>query len=521
MILLLAISIWYLLSPSIFRVVGVRVIFIDGNAKCGNLKIGNIITQIEGTRIGNREDYNVVLNAVSVGSHITMIVNGGPGGCTALDAGGLGIKVTDVEYGGLEFGTDLVGGEKVLLSSSDDLGDDDVSYISGVLEKRLKVTDLKDAKISVDGKTIIIYTPTSSRLGPLLTNGKIEAMIEQEVKLTNDSGRIIVNTSSYDIFWNGLNVIVDGDSYNIGDFFSLEGVQFRVANVTNVSIVVDALIFDNNDIEKIPTVAGYVKYDSLTNQYQFNIPVEVSEEAGIRFSKITKGLVPLYGMGGNVLNGMLVYYLDSEEITRLSIPSDMVGTPIKTISIVGGESTMKEAVNKKISFEIALEGELEKNLSIESIDYFSGDLGWMILGGGAVVISIIIVTFALGAIRYKNLKVGVFGSIILFLEIVYIFGVASISQSVLTSGWIIDAASLFGACTFTIISMTQIILLSEKALRQRILKRYNQFVFLVFIVGFLLLFTPLNRFGLVLIVGGLIGTFLTKPVYIDFLSGFR
>lgn len=521
MILLLVISIWYLLSPSLFRVVGVRIISIDKNAKCGSLKIGDLVTQIEGKRIENREDFNVVLNSVSSGDHITMIVNGGPGGCTALDASDMGIKVSDVDPGGLEFGTDLVGGEKVLLSSSDELSYEDVSYISGVLEKRLKVTELKDAKISVEGKTIIIYTPTSSRLGPLLTNGKIEAVIEQELKLINDSGRIIVNTSSYDIFWNGLNVIVDGGSYDIGDFFSLEGIQFRVANVTNISIIVDALIFDNNDIEKIPTAAGYVKYDSLTNQYQFNIPVEVSEDAGIRFSKITKGLVPLYGVGGNVLNGMLVYYLDSEEITRLSIPSDMADTPIKTISIIGGESTMKEAVNKKMLFEIALEGEIEKSLSIESIEYFSGDLGWMIWGGGAVLISTIIVIFTLGVIRYKNLKVGAFGSIILFLEIVYIFGVASISQSVLTSGWIIDATSLFGACTFTIISMTQIILLSEKSLRQRILKRYNQFVFLVFIVGFLFLFTPLNRFGLVLIVGGLIGTFLTKPAYIDFLSEFR
>jgi len=517
------ISVWYLLSPSLFRVAGVRVISIDDNAECGNLKIGDLITQIEGTRIENREKFDTVLGSVSADEHITIIVNGGSGGCTALGAGDIGVQVSNVDSGylGLEFGIDLVGGENVLLSSSDELSYDDVSYISGMLEKRLTVTELKDAKISVDDKTIIISTASNSRLGPLLTNGKIEAVIQQEVKLANNSGRIIVDTDSYDIYWDGSNVIVDGSSYNIGDFFSLDDIQFRVVNVTNVSIIVDALIFENNDIAKIPTATGYVKYDSSANQYQFNVPVEVLEAAGTRFSKITKSLVPLYGVGGNVLNGVLVYYLDSEEITRLSIPSDMSDTPIKTISILGGEPTMGEAVNKKMLFEIALEGEIEKDMSVENIEYFSGGFGWVLWSGMIVVTGVIIVMFVLAVIRYKNIKVAVFCSGVLLLEIVYMFGVASISQSALTSGWVIDATSLFGICTFAIISMAQIILLSDKALRQRILKRYNQFVFSVFIVGFLLLFTPLNRFGLVLIVGGLIGALLTKPVYVDFLSEFR
>jgi len=508
----------------LFKANGVRVISIEEGTKCGDLKVGDVITRSEGKYIRGKRDFDEIEKSVVAGRRVSLVVNGGPGSCTALYVGELGIEVSDVGSRGFRFGADLVGGEKFSLSAEDELSYEDVTYISTVLEKRLKVAGLWGSKISVDNETIVIYAPTGSEIGPILTNGKIEAVIEEEIKLNNGTGRIKVGTESYDIFWNnsnmtGSNIIVEGVEYGTDEFFEVGEVQFNVVNTTNESIIVDALIFDNSDIEIPVGSVGYASYDTLSRQYQFNIPVELSGPASEKFSKITEGLIPLYGFGDGVLNGMLVYYLDGEEITRLSIPSDMAGTPIETISIVGGESTMKEAINKKLLIEIALEGEIKSPLAVKNIERFSGSLTWMVWVGGTVLISIVAVMFLMGLIRYKNLKVGSAGLIILGLEIIYIFGVASISQSFLASGWIVDANSLIGVCVFSIVSASQMILLSERFLKRRIVKRYTHFLVLVFLAGFLILFTPLNRMGLALIVGTLFGAFLTKPVYIDSPSG--
>jgi len=519
--LFLVLSLWYLFSPELFKANGVRVISIEETAKCDDLNVGDVITRVGGEHIRNKQDFDTIEKSVAADKRVSMVVNGGPGSCTSLDAGELGIEVGEVGSKGFRFGTDLVGGEKISIAGESELSYEDVSYISDVLEKRLKVIGLKSSKVSVEDKIIIIYTPTGSEIGPVLSNGKIEAVIEEELKLTNGTGRFKAGAESYDVFWNGSVIIAGGIQHGINESFNLGGIKLRVVNGTNESIVVDALIFDNSDVEKPADFVGYANYDARLRQYQFNIPVELSEPASEKFSKITEGLIPLYGVGGGVLNGMLVYYLDGEEITRLSIPSDMTGTPIETISIVGGESTMKEAVNKKMLIEIALEGEIEKNLAVENIERFSGSMVWMIWVGATVLISSLVGMFLIGLIRYKNLKLGTVGASIMGLEIIYIFGVASISQSLLAYGWIMDATSLIGVCVFSIISVAQMILLSERFLKRRIVKRYTHFLILVIFIGFLILFTPLHRMGLALIVGSLFGAFLTKPVYIDFLSGLR
>lgn len=521
LILFLGLSLWYILSPRLFKANGVRVNSIEETAKCDDLNVGDVITRMDGNYIKNKQDFDTIEKSVAADKRVSMVVNGWPGSCIALDAGELGIGVGEVDSKGFRFGIDLVGGEKISLSGETELSYVDISYISDVLEKRLKVIGSKSSRIHVDDKIISIYVPTGSEIGHILTNGKFEAVIEEELKLTNGTGRIRVGAESYDVFWNGSGVIVEGTEYEIDEFFDIGGIEFKTINATNDSIIVNALVFDNADVGMPVDFVGYANYDTQSRQYQFNIPIELSESAGEKFSEITEGLMPLYGIGGGVLNGMLAYYLDGEEITRLSIPSDMAATPIETISIVGGESTMKEAVDKKMLIEIALEGKIENQLVVENIERFSGTMGWMIWVGEAVLISCLVVTFVIGAIRYKNLKVGAIGALVLGLEIIYIFGIAAISQTLLAPGWVIDAISLVGICAFSIISVVQMVLLSERFLKRRIVKRYTHFLILVIFVGFLILFTPLNRMGLALVIGSLFGALLTKPVYIDFLSGFR
>lgn len=497
------------------------MVSIKEDAKCGDLQIGDIITRIEGNNIKNKRDFNIIEKSVATDRRVSMVVSGGPGSCIVLNAGELGIEVSDIFSKGFRFGPDLVGGEKFLLSSSGGLSYGDVSYISDALEKRLKVAGMKNSVISAEGKSIAIYAPAGSDVGLILVNGRIEAVIEQELTLSNDTGKIKVGNSSYDILWGGSDVIVEGVVYGVDDFFEIDGVQFKVLNSTNESIVVSALVFDNSGVGDVVGSVGYVNYETVSKQYQFNIPVELSQTAGDRFSEITDGLIPLYGIGSGALNGMLVYYLDGEEVSRLSIPADMAGTPIKTISIVGSENTMREAIDKKMLIEIGLDGYIEKDLYVENIEPFPGAFGWLIWVGAVVLIGSVAAMFAVGLIRYKSLRIGAVGSLLLGLEITYILGFVSFLQSVMSSGWVMDAGSLIGLCVFSIISAVQMIILTEKIVKMRVVKNYSRFVVVVFVVGFIALFTQLNRVGLVLVLGSMIGSILTKPAYIDFLADFR
>jgi hypothetical protein len=182
---------------------------------------------------------------------------------------------------------------------------------------------------------------------------------------------------------------------------------------------------------------------------------------------------------------------------------------------------MRDAVDKKMLIEIGLNGYIENDLYVENIEPFPGAFGWLVWVGAIVLIGSVVAIFAVGLIRYKNLRMGAVGSLLLGLEITYIFGFASFLQSAMSSGWMIDAGSLIGVCIFSIISAVQMIILTEKIVKRRVVKNYSRFVMVVFVVGFIALFTQLNRVGIVLILGGMIGSILTKPTYVDFLADFR
>jgi hypothetical protein len=360
--MILVLSLWFLLFPFLFKAEGVRVVSINGNAECGSLKIGDSITQIEGKLVNNKQEFDIILKSVVKDRPVTLIVNGGPGRCTALDDGELGIQVADVSSKGFRFGVDLVGGDKFLVASADGLSPGDVSYISNVFEKRLKVSGLQDSRVSVDGSSIAIYAPAGSNIDSILVHGDLEGLIEQGLKLTNGTAKIKVGNASQEIFWNGSNITVGNAMYGLGKFFSINGLQFKAVNATNDSIIVDALVLDNSNIATIGGSAAYVKYDAQSKKYQFSVPVEVNEDGSKKFSEITKGLIPLYGSNSDLLNGLLVYWLDGTEIARLSIPSNFAGIMIKSISIIGGDKSMEEAVNTKSMVEVALEGRIGKAL---------------------------------------------------------------------------------------------------------------------------------------------------------------
>ncbi len=514
---MLFLSFWYILSPSLFKTRGVRVISIYTDAECGELEVGNLITELNGMYISNEQEFNSALKSAMIGNRVTMLINGRPDGCIVLNDSSLGIEISNPVSKGLKFGTDVVGGKGFLLSSREKVTERDISEVSEIIENRLTVEGFESYSTHAEGTTISISVPDGSSVNNLLEHGKIEGIIEQEIKFSDNIGKVKIGTESYDIVLNDSIIKINGTSFGVKEKFDLDGIELRILNTTNNSIILDALIFDNKDIKESTTSASLVKYDSASKQYQFSVPIEVSSEAGKRFSKVTEGLIPLYQFGSNSLSGLLVYYLDGEEISRLSIPSDLSGEPIGSISIVGGELSFNSATDKKTRVEIALKGVLEEDIFIESVKTFSGEYNWVLLFTIFVVCGTIVALYVSGFVLYKNLKIPTMGSLMLVLEIILIFGLAAASQSILQSGWIMDWFSLIGVCAFSIIRFFQIILLSERHLKRRVLKRYRKVISVVYISSFVLLFTSLRGFGLSLSTG-FVATFLTTPIYLEFIS---
>jgi hypothetical protein len=515
---LLIISLWYLLSPFIFKPEGVRVVSISEKADCRNLEVSNIITQVEGKRIKDITDFESVTKSISAGRPATMIVSGGPGSCTAIENGDLGISVTNAGDSGLELGTDLVGGEKITLSIGDEVSQDEVSHVSEVIKARIKNTDMRDSKVAMEGKNIIIYTADSSELGNVIIKGRIEAVIEWGVMTSNGTGTFKVGDKSFDMYSDGVVLTLDGSDYTIDSVFEVDDIDVKIINITNNSVIFGGGIFDNNDIEKLSSAVGYVDYDSATGQYQFVVPISISTDAGIRFSKITEGLTPIYASTYDILDGMLIYYLDGNEVTRLTIPLDMAGSKIETISIVGGTNSLEDAIRKKLLFDMALDGEIKEDILVEHVEHFKGEHEYMLMVFGVGISSLLVVGTVILMAYYRQLKIASMGLFKVGLEVFYIFGVVAISQAVLSSGIVIDSMLLVSILVFSVITLIQTLMLSEKLLKGKIMKFYKKSTTVVFAVGFALLFTPLTKLGVVLILGEIISVLLTKPLYISSVS---
>ena len=517
LLILIAISSYFLASFFLFRPTGVIIVSLDENNKCEGVSEGKIITEMRGMRISSEEDFQNYVKNVKQGEYVSMVINNMPGGCIALNDGYLGITVGNIERKGLKFGIDLAGGKISTFTSSQDL-----KKVKEILEKRIEVFKIPEASVSISDKTIKVVTLKDEKLEPLLIKGEFEAKIIEEVKLKNNTGKIPVGSEDYTIILEDEKIKVNESYYKQNESFILNSIEFEVKNITNSSVYLEVLIFTEKDIKQVSTYS-FVKYEPSFRTYEFNIPIEISEEASERFSKVIDRMPTTAEVGTIVLNGRLIYYLDKKEMSNLAIPFSMVGRKITSISILGFRENEKAATLDKNKLEASIRTEnLEpvKLIKTEELKPTYEMFGvYSILAFASLEILFASLTF----LRYKKSKLSALLSILLLVQTFLIFGTVAISQYFIENSWLINVSTIFGILAIASLTAFQFVLVLEKRVKKKelslsyklkkIISISTLLNIIVAILAFTLLFTQLKTFGLSSLFGFLFGFLLLVPIY--------
>lgn len=510
----------------ISKKIGVVVVSVDKESECGNIKIGDYITHVGGRHIQSSVEFEEVITRVNEGERVTMVVGWGPGGCTAIGDGNVGLDVVDAPSKSLKFGLDIYGGKKVWLSV--DAKGTELENIKSVIEKRAKVVGTSHLKVGIDNDRLSVDTLDVNNVPLLISKGVLEGRIEESVKLLDGVGQIKIGPDYYDIKISNASaspinatIIVEGSEYGVGDSFVIGGVSFKLLNITNDSIAVGGLIFNNKDAKPGADASSYIRYESDMRRYQFFVPVELSESAAAAFSKIIDGMPSMYVGGVSILEGTLVFYIDGEEINRLTIPTAMADQSIKSLSITGVGLDMNEATVKKKVVEMALVGSIDYDISIDETTEYKTGGEWMLYTLVGIVCGLSIILFILPFVIYKQhkgLKISFWSSFLLLSVIFTVFGIASISQSAFSPGWVLDSISITGILVLSVWVSIQMILTSEKILKRGDAKLRKYFDVVLLFSSFILLFTRFTGFGIAVIGGAALNKLIVSPVYKKILS---
>jgi len=510
------VAVYFLVSPMVFKRTGVIVTSVDNESKC-NVKKGDIITEVSNVIVKNRDDFIQAISSAKAGEYITMRVNGGPGGCVAIRDGYVGINVTDIPSRQLKFGIDIQGGTTLTLKPGRELTEDEMRKTVEILEKRIQVFNLPDTSLSSDG-VVNISTIWPEKISLLTGVGKFEAAILEEIKLQNSSGKITIGDTSYQIKLIDSNLTINDSTYKINDDFLIDNTEVKIKNITNDSVIFEVKIFENKDIVKVFS-KGSVSYNPNARVYEFMIPVEISDSASDRFTKVVKNM-PKTVLGNRIIvNGFLVYYLDDELISRLNIPFELAYQKVKQINIIGFSESSSDASSTKLKVLSAIESEiLPASLEIVGTKEYKPRLREFSIGlfAGVYVVTLAFVFYVHW--KYRMVKSIAFIVLLASTEIFIIIGIIAAVQQLIESSWIVDFKTISGLSTVVIISCIQMTLTTKSTIKRmkltiRKISVQTAINLAVLLVGFVILFTPWKLFGLTLLTGFIINFLLTKPLY--------
>lgn len=468
-LLLILVFAYFLISPYFLKKSGVIVVSVDKDSKCGVIKEGDVITNVLGSYIRNSEEFKTIEKNAKSNEYTNMVVNDGPGGCVAIRDGYFGLAVADVPSDKVKFGIDIEGGITTTLKTKESLNKTRMESVAKILKNRIGIYVLPETTALVSGNFLKINSLSTEKISQLISKGKFEAKVLEEVKLQDNVGKIPVGVGSYPIELVNNTLKINNTSYKEGDAFQLEDIKFDVKNITNTSVVVEALVFENKDILGVLTGVS-TSYNSNAQAYEVVVPVQLSTDATNRFSKVIKK-IPTTLVGTQiVLNAFLAYYLDGSLISQLNIPMDLVRQPVTQLSIVSFSSSMPSVSNTKLKILSAVEaGALPTDLEIVQTERYEPALKTFstevfAFGLGLFVVFVVLVFH----LRYKKLKFGLLTVTLAFTEILLVLGTIAVLQQVFGTNWVINLTTIVGFLAVSFASSALMIVSTEQALKKKI-----------------------------------------------------
>jgi hypothetical protein len=557
MIIVTLISTWFIVSPIVFRTSGVVVATMSSESQCGAMTLGDHISRVGTVTIKNLQQFEAEVSKAKKDQRTTLLVNYGPGGCVALEDGDLGITVSDIDDNTLKFGIDVYGGKRVKLDVSSGVsGEASLDEVKTLIENRADVVGGIDMDVKIEGGVLYIDTITTDDVPLLLQKGSIDGRLDQTVRLSEGEGQLKLGADYYDVslkkdviseeveviineseienstdtdaktttknetiqktVYLTSSIVVNGRDYEVGEIFTLDDVRVEVLNITNSSIVLGAKVFENEDLAPLQGVSSYVRYEASIGEYQFFVPVELSEKAGRSFAKITDGMATIVFEETSLLEGTLVFLVDGREINRLTLPSTLTGEEMSSISLIGSGKTLEDALNKKTLIEVSMIGETDYDVVIDEITEYESGGAWMIYITFGVIVVAAAGMFIMPAVMFKGLKVsslGILGAILVIFLSYNLFGIAALSQNVFSPGWIIDSVSVAGIVVSVLWVSLSMLSVAEKTVKRKDRRYWNYVSVAVVLIGFVSLFTSFNGFGVSVIYSIIIGHVLLFPSY--------
>lgn len=378
------------------------------------------------------------------------------------------VSIASIGIFGLQEGLDLAGGSMIQLHLEEPVDQDTMNTVTAVLDKRLNAFGISDVQVRQSGSQDVIVEIAGVQPEEveriISTPGKFEAKINNQTALTG-------------------------------------------ADISTVSAA---------------EVTGT----------RWKVPFSVSTEAANKFAQVAQGQA-----GAEVQ-----MYLDDKLISSPQLDAGLAnGVGSTDIEVSGGEQTKEEAQKQATEIHTVLEsGALPVKLSISGVNSVSAELGSQ-FETGSLVAGVLALLAIVAIISYKYKSPSLVIPIIFtsLSELVLILGFASIIH------WNLDLSAIAGMIATIgtgvddqIVMTDEVLARRDRSNRKNIVKtRIKDAFFIVYAsagtliaamlplayIGFARGATGigmLTGFAVTTVVGVLIGIFITRPVFADYMETF-
>ncbi len=488
-------SVVILAYPYVTGKSGVTVTSISPSARCTGVSAGSVITQASGGDIRNTNDFQRIMASVKAGDYVTLVVDGGPGGCAAPSDGNVGLAVDNMRSSSIKFSPDIQGSTKTTYAPTDNLTATDTTTARNIIQQRVRALNLQYTAVDSQDSSIAITAPTSVNPDGLLAPCNLVGRITTAISLENGTGRVKVGNDTYGIGFYGTNVNVSGSVYSASDTITIGGVQVRFSNITNSSAAETVQFLRNGDVISASGYGGTSR-DQTSGEYYFNIPIVASESSTDTLKTMAKSLGTTFAGGQLALNGNIEYYLDGVLLSRLPMPYTLATQPIQSLSVIGVGAGAKAVDSLRTKAQMCLSsqplGIAFGKTGTVTVDPTNRNAFYYTL---AATLALPILFFLVMYVRTKSVKES--AALISLAQMPITLGAAAFTQMAFPVSWVVDLPTAMGifVSLFAVLSTSRF----SGALLKNGVSRHADII--VFLVGFVVLFTPLKGLGLSLLVG--------------------
>ena len=469
LLVLVALSAYSFFSATTFSSGGVFVSSVDQGAGCVGLVVGGRVNQVGGRNVKTVDDFENAVANIKKGAFVPLLVDSKPGSCVAPADGDVGFAVTSQSAAsfGPQLGLELGGGISYAYQLN---GNVSPTAIASIINKRAIVFGFSDVKTESFDNMIKITTSSKRDINILLYPGVIEARMSKNIKLQNSAGTFSIgdDTFNFTLEDGGNSLVFGGKKYLVGDYFLADDVRVYYVNSTETNVVLEAVVFDNGDIERVVPEQSTLEYIAEIRQYQFQIPALITQKASEMFQKINERAATTLSGGKIVIDGSLVSYFDGKEISRLGVPLEFARAPLQSIGITGFAQTNEAAKEERLAILASLQsGTLKHELVFVNQEQVQPTMKELALMVFLVAAGFSFALTAIASIRYKNIKAGMAAFVLILTALFATVGIINFEVAFYGSNFVFGINTVYALSASAVMMGILFVVSCEKMIRAK------------------------------------------------------